>query len=135
MNYIHPTLHRVLAGHFPLHVERTQIDDLPRAVVPATAELYIGSVWVADVEGEVTVYREDSVIVIDDYEIVGQHSGHQTKIGCGRKSHALSYLDITDDEALSHLIAGAFMALEKDQDFVRRADAALVEIEREWVAA
>lgn len=129
---MHPIFQGVFAGHVPLHVERTQIDDLPRAVVPATAELYIGSVWVADVEGEVTVYREDGVIVIDDCEIVGQRHGRQTKIGCGRKNQAFGYGEVTDDEALEHLIAGAFMALEDDADFIRRASEALAEVEREW---
>lgn len=128
---VHPIFETILASHgAPLLYRRT--DDLPRATVPATAELFIGTVWIADVEGNVTVYREDGVIRIDDYEIVGQRHGRQAIIGCGRKSHALSYRDINDDEALEHICAGAFMALERDPSFIERAEIALAEVERDW---
>ena len=126
---MHPIFERVISDHMAAFYKAPKSDDLPRAVVETNAPLRLGTLHIHDLAGRVHVYRDGDEIAIDDIEIEGFRHNRQALQGIGLNSRA------DTSGWAEHVLAQAFHDLLDDPDFLERADAALIEIEREWVAA
>lgn len=130
--HLSPIMASALAPFAPARFGAQDPRDLPRATIDASAELRIGSLWIADIEARVTVYRQDDQIHIDEVEIMGQRNGRRAYAGIGSTQAQSRLRELTPAEMLEGLCFAAFNDLLDDARFIDRADEALSEVERDW---